>query len=118
MRLAHANRPKELRKLFGKLARGNKSRTGQKQSAEERDKRRVKMLGNKYAVGNQNARGAVRSKEFREAVSRRMMGKRTRLGAKLTKQQRANISAGRTGKAIGNQNWRKRKSVLAQLKEV
>jgi len=107
-RAAHANRSLELRAKFGRLALGNKSRTGQKQSEQERAKRRVKMLGNKYAVGNKNAAGRIMPQEQRDAISLRMRGKRTRLGAKLSPEQRANISAGRTGKGLGNQNWRKR----------
>lgn len=118
MRLAHKRRSPEekarLAKLFGELAIGNKSRTGQKFSVEERAKLSAAQIGNKNAVGNKNAAGSVRSKEFREAVSERMKGKRIRLGAKLTDEQRANISAGRKGKGLGNQNWRKRKSVSAQ----
>jgi hypothetical protein len=35
-------------------------------------------------------------------------------GKRLTLEQRQNISLGRTGKGIGNQNWRKRKAVLAE----
>lgn len=101
-------------KLYGELAKGNKSRTGQKASAETCAKQSMVKFGNKNAVGNQNALGHIVSKEQRDALSARMKGKQLRLGAVLSSEAKANISAGRKGKAIGNQNWRKRKSVIAQ----
>src|SRR5262249_40060764 len=91
MRAAHANRPPELCEMFGRLALGNKSRTGQ--SWKESDETRAKKIGNKRSLGKKNALGAKRSQEFRDGVSRRMKGKQTRLGAKLSEQTKAKISA-------------------------
>jgi len=123
MREVHARRSpeekKRLAEMYGRLALGNKSRTGQKASPEERAKLSKARIGNKNAVSNKNAAGKWAPNDpRRKAISDLMKGKKTRLGAKLTEQQRSNISAGRKGKAIGNQNWRKRKSVIAQHKEL
>jgi hypothetical protein len=112
MRLAHKRRsPKEkarLAKLFSKLSKGNKSRTGQKSSAETRAKLSAAGMGNKNAVGNKNALGAVRSKELREAISKRMKGKQLRLGAKLSDETKRKIGSANKGKLLGNhhnKNW-------------
>jgi hypothetical protein len=107
MRVAHSNRSKRLRKLYGLLAKGNKSRTGLKSSTETRAKQSAAKIGNRNSVGNQSAVGHVVSKEVRKAISKRMKGKRLRLGAKLTTKQKANISAGRKGKGLGNHNNKK-----------
>ena len=97
MKEVHARRSPEekarLAEMYGRLALGNKSRTGQNFSVQEREKHRARMIGNTIAIGNQNARDAKRSQEFCDAVSRRMKGKQTRLGAKLSDETKAKISA-------------------------
>jgi hypothetical protein len=97
MKEIHAHRSPEekarLAEMYGRLALGNKSRTGQKFSAEERAKLSAAKIGNRNAVGNKNAVGHVVSQELREAISRRMKGKQTRLGAKLSDETKAKISA-------------------------
>lgn len=97
MKEIHARRSPEekarLAEMYGRLALGNKSRTGQNFSAQEREKHRARMIGNTIAIGNQNAVGAKRSQEFRDEVSRRMKGKQTRLGAKLSEETKAKIGA-------------------------
>jgi len=79
--------------LYGRLAVGNKSRTGQKRSPQEVEGARLRMIGNKFAVGNKNAVGRNVSIKERASTSRRMKGNTIRLGAKLSEETKLKISA-------------------------
>jgi hypothetical protein len=97
MKAIHAARSPEekarLAAMYGRLALGNKSRVGQKRSAEECAGARARMWGNKYAVGNKNSVGHVVTKEHRENLSRRMKGNKLRFAAKLSDATKRKISA-------------------------
>lgn len=66
----------------------NKSRTGQKQSAEEKAKRAKALIGNKSRTGQ------TISNEEREKRSKSLMGNKNALGSKLTPEQSKRRSAG------------------------
>ena len=118
MRAAHANRPPELKLMlslkYSELAKGNKSRTGQKHSKEEIAKRAAAMVGNKNAVGNKSALGHTVSPEARAAMSAAAKGHKRRLGAKLSEASRAKISASqklRFARQKGEVQWQQRSQV-------
>ena len=57
------------------------------------------------------------AKEYQKGIHDHRGEKNPRFGIVMSDEVKKNISVGRKGKALGNQNWRKRKSVIAQQKE-
>jgi hypothetical protein len=109
MRAAHANRSPELRAMYRALAKGNKSRTGQKASAEERAKQSKARLGNKNAVGNKNRVGKKHSDESIRLMSEAKKGNKYRIGAKHSDETKAKMSASQKSRLSKEEyiKWRK-----------